>query len=247
MMATSITTLSSSSIPRVNVTTRRSAIRASAAPKSTDGPVSRRGALKIGTSALQLLVASEAWALIPGNDDEDEECVFKCVFGQLIRSRSSLPWKHGCFVYPSETHATQPYRFLRRLLAKAKAGRAQRIQAERALEKNYVTKNDLKLDADTSKVQVAVFKLSKAGGLIQSGYLALASEALGQGSWETEFRDAGLNLGKDPKEFLDALADLKNACANGDAVRAKKTYVAAARSLETFAVDTKTADNLKLL
>jgi hypothetical protein len=39
-----------------------------------------------------------------------------------------------------------------RLLAKAKANRADKIQAERALEKKYVTKNDLKLDADTSKV-----------------------------------------------------------------------------------------------
>jgi hypothetical protein len=32
-------------------------------------------------------------------------------------------------------------------------------------------------------VQLAVFKLSKAGGLIESGYLALAAEALGQGTW----------------------------------------------------------------
>ena len=59
-----------------------------------------------------------------------------------------------------------------RLLAKAKASRAAKIQEERALEKNYVTKNNLKLDADTSKVQIAVYKLSKAGGLIDQGYPA---------------------------------------------------------------------------
>ena len=55
-----------------------------------------------------------------------------------------------------------------RLLAKAKAGRAERIQAERALEKKYVAKNELKFDSDTSRVQVAVYKLSKAGSLIES-------------------------------------------------------------------------------
>lgn len=135
----------------------------------------------------------------------------------------------------------------RRLLARAKAGRAQRIQAERALEKDYVTKNDLKLDADTAKVQVAVFKLSKAGGLIESGYLALAAEALGQGSWETDLRNAGSNLGKDPSAFLDDVSELKRVCTGGDAAKAKKSYVIAARSLELFAKDTNTADNLKLL
>ena len=35
-----------------------------------------------------------------------------------------------------------------RLLAKAKAGRAERIQAERALEKKYVAKNELKFDIE---------------------------------------------------------------------------------------------------
>ena len=33
----------------------------------------RRDAVVLGTSALQLLMASKASALIPGNDDEDEE------------------------------------------------------------------------------------------------------------------------------------------------------------------------------
>jgi len=60
---------------RLNAGVRRSPVRAGAAPMSGDKSVSRRDAFKIGTSALQLLMASKAWALIPGNDDEDEECV----------------------------------------------------------------------------------------------------------------------------------------------------------------------------
>ena len=132
-----------------------------------------------------------------------------------------------------------------RLLAKAKANRTERIQAERKLEKTYVTKNEYKLDADSSKVQIAVFKMSKAGGLIESGYLALAAEELGKGSWEADLKAA--NLGKEPDAFLSAVAGLKKACTGGDAGAAKKAYVAAAKALEAFAQDTKTADAVKLL
>eukprot|EP00740_Mantoniella_antarctica_P003155 CAMPEP_0181362770 /NCGR_PEP_ID=MMETSP1106-20121128/8254_1 /TAXON_ID=81844 /ORGANISM="Mantoniella antarctica, Strain SL-175" /LENGTH=206 /DNA_ID=CAMNT_0023476887 /DNA_START=75 /DNA_END=695 /DNA_ORIENTATION=+ len=190
---------------------RASAARASAAPKSgaarpTAASAGRRDAVMLGASALQLLVASKAWALIPGNDDEDDE-----------------------------------------LLAKAKAGRVGRIQTERALEKTYVTKNELKSDVDTAKVQVAVFKLSKAGGLIESGDLPSAAEALGLGSWVTDLSDAGAKLGQSPKAFLEDVIELKKACVSSDAKVAKKAYVKAARSLETFAKDTKTAETLKLL
>ena len=132
-----------------------------------------------------------------------------------------------------------------RLLAKAKANRTERIQAERKLEKTYVTKNEYKLDADSSKVQIAVFKMSKAGGLIESRYLALAAEELGKGSWEADLKDA--KLGKEPDAFLSAVAGLKKACSGGDAGSAKKAYVAAAKALEAFAKDTKTADAVKLL
>ena len=60
-------------------------VRASAAPDNNKGvqqvakgsskavSMGRRDAVLFGSSALQLLVASKAWALIPGNDDEDEE------------------------------------------------------------------------------------------------------------------------------------------------------------------------------
>jgi len=192
---------------------RGGAARQAAKTTTASVGLGRRDALKFGGlglgSAVQLLLASNAWALIPGNDDEDDE-----------------------------------------LLAKAKANRSERIQADRKLEKSYVTKNDLKLDADTSKVQVAVFKLSKAGGLIESGNLALAAEALGstgKGDWEAELSGAGSKLGKDPKAFIDDVANLKLACASGDATKAKSAYVTAARSLEGYAKATNTAENVKLL
>ncbi len=194
---------------------RRSVVRASSAgskaPKAVKAAaaVTRRDTLALGVSAVQLMVASKAWALIPGNDDEDEE-----------------------------------------LLARAKDRRSEKIQAERALEKTYVTKNNLKLDQDTSKVQIAIFKLSKSDGLIEQGYLALANEELTKGTWESDLAAFGKDeawLKTDPAAFLAAVADLKKECAAGDKERAKKAYVKAAKALESFAKDSKTAESLKLL
>tara|TARA_B110000459_G_scaffold159641_1_gene175192 strand:+ start:128 stop:286 length:159 start_codon:yes stop_codon:yes gene_type:complete len=51
-------------------------VRASAeskTPKAARASVTRRDTLALGASAVQLMMASKAWALIPGNDDEDEE------------------------------------------------------------------------------------------------------------------------------------------------------------------------------
>ena len=135
----------------------------------------------------------------------------------------------------------------RRLLAKAKAGRAERIQAERALERKYVAKNELKLDLDTARVQVAVYKLSKAGSLIESGYLALAAEELAQGSWEDELQAAGGNLGYQPQTFIKNVEELRRACIDGEVDKAKLAYITAARSLEDYALASNTAGNLKLL
>jgi len=166
----------------------------------------RRETLFLGCSSFQLCTAPATLALIPGNDDDDEQ-----------------------------------------LLAKAKAGRAERIQAERVLEKNYVTKNELKLDADSSKLQLAVFKLSKAGALIDSGYLALAAEVLTQGSWEAELVGTGNSFRKDPRTFIDDLSLLKSACVSGDEAKAKSYFIMAARSLRAYAAATNTTEILKLL
>ena len=80
----SIMSLSANAVARPVGCARRSTVRASAAPKGVQQPTSapqsqksvsmgRRDAVVLGTSALQLLMASKAWALIPGNDEDDEE------------------------------------------------------------------------------------------------------------------------------------------------------------------------------
>ena len=103
-----------------------------------------------------------------------------------------------------------------------------------------MTKNNLKLDVDTSKVQLAVYKLSKAGGLIDQGYLALAAEALSQGSWQADLKGAGSEaLGKDPKAFLDDVAALQKACTGGDAAKVRgrdrnESYHQNEKKKETF-------------
>lgn len=74
-MYTSIRSISVSPSPQIGRRRGRPIIRASATPRSGDAHVGRREVLKFGSTALQLLMASKAYALIPGNDDEDEECV----------------------------------------------------------------------------------------------------------------------------------------------------------------------------
>ena len=115
------------------------------------------------------------------------------------------------------------------------------------MEKKYVSKNDLKQDLETSKIQVAVFKLSKAGGLIESGYLALATEELGSGNWVEELQTAGSKLGKQPENFIEKVSILRSACRDGDVDGAKRAYISAAASLKEYAFATETTQNLKLL
>lgn len=94
---------------------------------------------------------------------------------------------------------------------------------------------------------MAVYKLSKAGSLIESGYLALAAEELAQGSWEDELQAAGGNLGYQPQTFIKNVEELRRACIDGEVDKAKLAYITTARSLEEYALASNTAGNLKLL
>lgn len=95
-----------------SVACRASAAKPVVVQSAKVNAASRREVLKMGTAAMQLLMAGNALAILPGNDDEDEE-----------------------------------------LLAKAKAKRSAQIQSERSLEKQYVSKNQLKQDEDVGKYE----------------------------------------------------------------------------------------------
>ena len=134
-------------------------------------------------------------------------------------------------------------------LAKAKANRQQRIQSETAKGKKYVNDTGLKLDADGSAVQTAVYKLSKSGSRVASGALDEAAAELNAGDWVRRAVDGATALGA--SDGLDAFESgveaLKTACAGGDAAAARRAYVDAAKALKRVAEGAGVADKLRLL
>jgi len=135
-------------------------------------------------------------------------------------------------------------------LAKAKANRQQRIQSETAKGKKYVNDTGLKLDADGSAVQTAVYKLSKAGARVASGALDEAANELNAGDWVRRAVDGATTLGASGDgvdAFESGVEALKKACAGGDAAAARRAYVDAAKALKRVAEGAGVADKLRLL
>ena len=98
-----------------------------------------------------------------------------------------------------------------------------------------------------AKVQIAVYKLSKAGRYIDDGMVASAASELYSGTWEGPLKDAGSKFGVSADIVLAKIDDLKSAAGSGDAAKAKAAYVSAASALKDFAVDAKISENHKLL
>ena len=138
--------------------------------------IARRQALKHALNAAfvasVLTAGDRAWAILPGNDDEDEA-----------------------------------------FLQKAKENRANRIQSEVSKEKAYVNDTGLKQDENTAKIQLAVYKLSKSGGMIESGALADAAGEL-SGSWvsDTQAGADALGAASEAKSFASAVSALQGKC-----------------------------------
>ena len=63
-------------------------------------------------------------------------------------------------------------------LGQGEANRQQRIQSETAKGKKHVNDTGLKLDADGTAMQTAVYKLSKAGARVRAGALDEAADGL---------------------------------------------------------------------
>ena len=134
------------------------------------------------------------------------------------------------------------------LLAKAKANRQQRIQSETAKGKKYVNDTGLKLDADGTAMQTAVYKLSKAGARVRAGALDEAADGL-NGDWirtaVASAKSLGANDGVDA--FESGVEALKAACESGDDARARRAYVDAAKALKAVAESAGVANKLRLL
>ena len=134
------------------------------------------------------------------------------------------------------------------LLAKAKANRQQRIQSETAKGKKYVNDTGLKLDADGTAMQTAVYKLSKAGARVRAGALDEAADGL-NGDWIRTAVASAKSLGASDgvDAFESGVEALKAACESGDGARARRAYGDAAKALKAVAESAGVANKLRLL
>jgi len=130
-------------------------------------------------------------------------------------------------------------------LAKARENRATRVRDE--VQKSRASTEDagLKQDANTSAVQLAVYKLSKSGSAIASGDArSAASELAAGGEWAAR---AAVAAGDDSGAFEKSVDELRAACASGSDEDAKKAFSNAAKALKKLAGDAKMTEKLRLL
>ena len=130
-------------------------------------------------------------------------------------------------------------------LAKARENRATRVQSE--VKKSRASTEDagLKQDANTSAVQLAVYKLSKSGNDIAKGDLSgAASELASGGDWAAKAASAA---GDASGAFEKSVSALASACGAGNEDAAKQAFLASAKTLKKLAGEAKMTDKLKLL
>lgn len=128
-------------------------------------------------------------------------------------------------------------------LAKAKANRLEKLQDERSKQAKYAGEKLGRSTGDVAALQLAVYKISKAGSLIDQDSIYGAGAELESGNWEKEL--AKSEFGTDA--LTSTVGALKKACASGDANGAKKAYVSTASALKEAANAAGVAAQLKKL
>ena len=97
---------------------------------------------------------------------------------------------------------------------------------------------------------MAVYKLSKSGGMIEGGALADAAGELARGSWVADARAGAEASGASASviaSFESAVSALQGKCANGDDAGAKAAYGGAAKALRALASSAGVESKLRLL
>lgn len=128
-------------------------------------------------------------------------------------------------------------------LAKAKANRNAKLQDERSKQAKYAGEKLGRSTGDVAALQLAVFKISKAGSLIDQDAIYGAGAELESGNWEKELGKSEFGT----EALTSAVGALKKACASGDANEAKKAYVVTANALKETANAAGVAAQLKKL
>ena len=128
-------------------------------------------------------------------------------------------------------------------LAKAKANRSAKLQNERSKQAKYAGEKLGRSTGGVAALQLAVYKISKAGSLIDQDSIYGAGAELESGNWEKELGKS--EFGTDA--LISAVGALKQACASGDANGAKQAYVSTANALKQVANAGGVASQLKFL
>ena len=128
-------------------------------------------------------------------------------------------------------------------LAKAKANRSAKLQNERSKQAKYAGEKLGRSTGGIAALQLAVYKISKAGSLIDQDSIYGAGAELESGNWEKEL--GKYEFGTDA--LISAVGALKQACASGDANGAKQAYVSTANALKQVVNAGGVASQLKFL
>ena len=132
------------------------------------------------------------------------------------------------------------------LIEKAKANRAQRIQAQKATTRSFLTSEGLKDIAgekDLIPVQRGINRLAQSGAQIEGGDIQAASITLSDG-WAKEFDAAVTKLGGSDA-VSSKLSALQSAAGKNDAIASKKAYVALVTELQSWQQSVGVSDRIR--
>ncbi|PSC74478.1 thylakoid lumenal kDa chloroplastic [Micractinium conductrix] len=139
------------------------------------------------------------------------------------------------------------------LVEKARANRAKRLASERQTEQAFTRsgdKIDRVLEQELIPVQKAINSLASSGAQLEAGNVKAAAATL-NGGWVRDFQSSASKLSyteaakNSASAVFASLAALQGAASKGSAADAKRSFVAAAGALQTWAVDANVAGDLK--
>eukprot|EP00798_Chlamydomonas_sp_ICE-L_P023518 gene23518-9041_t len=124
------------------------------------------------------------------------------------------------------------------MVEKAKANRKARLEADRAITRDFLESEGIKdkqLAFEVAPLQTAIYKLAKSGAQLQDGDTKSVANSLGE-PWVIDFVKASRGVGGDSETVLSKVDALKASAAKGDLPASKVAYVDLVATLKTWTV-----------